>query len=308
MTREDSYVAQSPAPTVRVEYRDDATRERLHSEVERSVATLAARAEARLARARAAEHELDKLAAALDAPLVALLQNDPSACQASERLRRRQLVEPEPSGDLSTGSSAPPTTLTLSGDPVLRTLATYPPYDFRWAWHDTNGHAPYNTMLVDATARAGLDARSGLLDGGASGFVAAHAGFGVVLRTDHPATRTGGAVVNQARFSFVMRAVGVGSNATTEGGLELTALEDGRLIASTSDRLWRKKISAGESASGGPGSTEYRPSALRFAMQPGRQYTFNVGIWVFTDRSTGVGGAAVQALFEGNVSSLWVAG
>jgi hypothetical protein len=43
-------------------------------------------------------------------------------------------------------------------------------------------------------------------------------------------------------------------------------------------------------------------------MQPGRQYTFNVGIWVFTDRSTGVGGAAVQALFEGNVSSLWVAG
>jgi hypothetical protein len=97
MSRENSYVTQSASPAVRIEYRDSATRERVHSEVEGSVATLAARAEARLARARAAERELDELAAALDAPLVALLQNDPSACQASERLRRRQLVEPEPS-------------------------------------------------------------------------------------------------------------------------------------------------------------------------------------------------------------------
>jgi hypothetical protein len=110
------------------------------------------------------------------------------------------------------------------------------------------------------------------------------------------------------RFSFRMKTVGVGSNATSEGGLEATALEVGRLIASSSLKLWRRRISGFEEASGGESiQWQIPPGAdwLRFTMHEGREYTFNVGVWVFSDRSTGIGGGAVQSLIHATVSKMF---
>jgi hypothetical protein len=40
-------------------------------------------------------------------------------------------------------------------------------------------------------------------------------------------------------------------------------------------------------------------------MQPGRSYTFNIGLWVFSDRTPGVGVAAANAVLEGNIALMW---
>ena len=48
------------------------------------------------------------------------------------------------------------------------------------------------------------------------------------------------------------------------------------------------------------------PESLFFTMQPGREYTFNVGLWVFSDRSTGIGAAGAQSLIQGTVTTIWI--
>lgn len=64
-------------------------------------------------------------------------------------------------------------------------------------------------------------------------------------------------------------------------------------------------FSPDESASEGDGPfTVSEPRELKFTMKPGREYTFNVGIWVSTDYSAGVGAAGVQALMEGDVHTV----
>ena len=40
-------------------------------------------------------------------------------------------------------------------------------------------------------------------------------------------------------------------------------------------------------------------------MQPGRVYTFNAGIWVYTDRTNGVGSAGAQSRLQGMLTKMW---
>ena len=121
------------------------------------------------------------------------------------------------------------------------------------------------------------------MDGGASGFIEAHAGFGLFLTTDHEVAAVGRSF-KTVFYKYIGRAVGIGANATTEGGIEFTALEDGQLIASTSHKLWRSRVSTtfgdwDEEASGQEGPyAEFEPRELAFTMRPGHGYTFNVGI------------------------------
>jgi hypothetical protein len=180
------------------------------------------------------------------------------------------------------------------------------PYDFTWSWHNENANPPHNQVFQRSTGRVALDARSGAVAGGASGAVEAHAGYGVVLTTDHPMPVVGRAL-RRARYSVGIEAVGVGSNATATIGMELTALEDGKLIAIASDTIWRKRVSGSlfspyekETDQQGP-AMFIEPRELAFFMQPGREYTFNVGIWVRTDRSFGIGAGAAYAQLDANI-------
>jgi hypothetical protein len=109
-------------------------------------------------------------------------------------------------------------------------------------------------------------------------------------------------------FRFQARAIGIGSNATTEGGTELTALEDGRLVSIASGKLWRARVSGlDESASGEDDLVIVTdPYSIRFTMFPGREYAVNVGIWVYADRTLGAGAGAAQSILEGLVKHLLV--
>lgn len=298
---------------VQLAVRDDATAAQ-RDNAQQSIAALIARSSAAFERRRAAEADATEVTSALNRPFLKLLEADPSAATALKKLHNDRLVEREDADELSRSGLGHQAREVESPGPVLFSSAGFvPPYDFSWAWHDTNGHAPHNLIVNRSTGGVGVDARSGQIAGGASGFVNAHCGFGVFLRSSTTKTVFPHAVLNPGRFSFATRAVGIGSNATSEGGFELTVFEDGRFLAAASRKLWRSRVSGSfgdpdESASGGQGPQLIAGPEFQFTIRAGHEYTFNAGIWAFSDRSTGVGAGAVQSLMEGIITRMWVFG
>ena len=298
-----------PDPSeIQLTFREDITQPEQQKAAKRSVSALISRSMERFARAGAAEAELAKVTDALDSPLRRLIGGDKEATGALDSLHSRYLIDTDATDGLYQNQLLP---ADAPATDFRTIIINRPPYHFSWSWHDQNGHAPHNQILINNTGEVGLDARSGSVDGGVSGLVAAHAGFGLVLRTDRTVTASGWSILDPGRFSYNMATVGIGSNATSEGGVEVTALENGRLIGSAGFRWWRRRISAGESASDreGPytvGLPGDEAKELIFTMQPGREYTFNAGIWVFSDRSPGIEAAAVQSLAQGTVTKIWI--
>jgi hypothetical protein len=311
-----------------VDFGDKDIEPELRQAAERSIAALVSRSTSAIAQSQAAEAELAKLTDAVNAPLAKLIHDDQGARQALEGLRTKRMIETEDTDKLSPGGPLAPSDYPGSSRSLLEAGAPWwhsifatitdatittqmrPPFNFGWAWHD--GHVPFGQIVDHNNGRIGIDARSGSVDGGASGFVAAHVGVGIFLSTNVPVTAHGWSILEPGRFSYAMRAVGIGSNATAEGGVEVTALENGNLIASITSKWWRRRISANESASDRAAAHVAVPfdappqDELTWTMLPGRQYTFNVGIWAFSDRSTGIGAAGVQSLIDGTVTKIWI--
>jgi len=297
-------------PNIQITFRDDITQPEQRRAVQRSVDTLVARSEQAVARARAAEAEQAKLMAALNAPYMKLIKEDPAASKALDDLRTRQFFDLDSTDVLRreqplTATNDVVTVPLREARPGARLLAMVPPYDFTWSWFNQQGGRPFDVYLVNQSGQVGFDARSGEAPGGADGFVEVHAGFGVILRTERPVTAIGYSE-RRMRFSFVVEAVGIGANATSEGGMEFTALEDGRLLRSATAKRWRQRVSSGEDAHH---REEWfvvtEPNKLEFTMQPGHEYTFNVGIWGFTDRSRGLGGKGqAQSVIQAEVLNL----
>ena len=221
---------------------------------------------------------------AINAPLIKAIESDAAAYNALRELRAPALI------DFSTDD-----------EPVERVLARPPPFDFGWNWHQ--GAPPHRIIVNNDTGHVRLYARST----GSTGHSNLHAGFGIILRTDRPVTATGWSS-RRMGFQWQVGAVGISAFALSEGGMEFTALENGRLIASASSKLWRKRVSGPSTEEAQSGANPFDvgdPRSLSFTMRPGFEYTFNVGVWVFVDRSTGVGGDALcQGLIEGTVANI----
>lgn len=286
-------------PGVEISFREGLTAEQKET-AQRSVAALVTRAEqasaARLARARHV--------AALSASLANLVKADPEAAQALEALRDPPTDDGEPAEDPPAAAmrSASGASLAIEKASILDSVdIRSPPYDFAWRWHHQAGSAPIGSF-TNADGYVGLDARSGSIASGASTFVDAHAGYGLALSTPHQVTVTGHSL-RKTWHSYVVGCTGVGGDATSEGGMEFTAMENGQFLTAASHKLWRRRVSGLESdrfRSDGFYPL-YDPSELAFTMFPNRQYTFNVGIWAFSDRSPGAGVAWAQSLIEADV-------
>ncbi|MEU6978657.1 MULTISPECIES: hypothetical protein [unclassified Streptomyces] len=299
-----------PAPdiaslNIRIAYRDEHPSEELCGAAERSVGALVLRHMEATRLRREAEAVIDEAAVAYAAPATRLVEPDPAA---AEVLRTARLL------DGSTDSFDRYATLEPTVPEAPAWARQIPPYHYTWSWHDTNGYAPYGVVTTLSSGALGLDARSGSLPGGKSGFVNAHAGFGLAVTTDHEVMARG-VSFRQMRYSYTLAAAGTGGNATSEGGMEFTAFEDGNLIGATDlnlDKLWRSRVSTTlfdpyESDSGGQGPYAVdRPLDLYFRMRPGHGYTFNVGGWVASDYHSGAGQAGAQAFMQGAVLALTV--
>jgi hypothetical protein len=311
----------SAPPNPQITFGDHVTDPDQREAVERDVAALVARYAEEGAKVRAAKAEQEQLVDALAAPFMKLIEEDPAARKARDDLRAGQLMELDQeqphtaTNEVITGPSR-----AALDEPIITPPPGFshilalrqPPFDFTWEWHNPAGSPPFETFLKNENGTYYLEARSGFTPGGASTFVDARAGFGLLFRPAQVTTLmfAKGVSARVMGYKWDAQAGGIGGNATVEGWMELTALENGREVARNEAQLWRRRVSASftspfEKAKDArydePGD---RPPELRFTMQPGREYTFNVGFRVFTDRSPGVGAAAARSAIEGWVETM----
>jgi hypothetical protein len=309
----------SAPPNPQITFADHLTDPEQREAVERDVATIVARYEEAGAQDLAAKAEQAQLVDALAAPFMKLIEEDPAARKARDDLRTRQLIDLDQeqpltaTNDVITGPSrADLDEGIITPHPGFSHILALrqPPYDFTWAWHNPDGSPPFQTVLDNEDGFYRLEARSGSTPGGARTFVDAHAGFGLLFRPAQVTTLVLAKGVSARLMGFMWdtAAGGIGANATVEGWMEFTVVENGREVARSEAKLWRNRVSASFSLERakdeGPAVRDDRPPELRFTMQPGREYTFNVGVRVFTDRSSGVGQAGARSAIFGWVQTM----
>jgi hypothetical protein len=173
---------------------------------------------------------------------------------------------------------------------------------FHFLWHWSSGlPAPEELPLLDRP-----NGFIGLTDNtGQTGDrrVSHHAGFGVSLSTDRPKNITARSLRRTAH-SYWLSTFGFDGSATAEGGTEMTVMENGTLLRSAVDKVFRKRCSSGENDYVDPdGFATGSSIEMSWTMLPGSRYEFNVGAWVYceTDQSglegdNNVAGARMQAL------------
>ncbi len=297
MTDAVNYAGPETYSTIQLDIRDDATDEQRQM-AQCSAEGLLARSVDATARRRSHDDVVTKLTDAVNAPLAKLINDEPGANAALEEMSTRPLLRDDDVVDLDG-------TVPRNRDGVsVYSFAVGPPYDFAWSFHESGGHAPHNQILNRDNGQVGLDARSGSAPGGASGWVKAHCGFGIFL-PQSSGQKYPHAVLNPGEWSYAVGTSGVGGNATAEGGFDLAIFEEGRFVAGADIKLWRKRVSGGEDSHWSEPSRLITGPELQFTMQPGRQYTFNAGIWVYSDRTNGIGSAGAQARLQGMLTKMW---
>ena len=213
-----------------------------------------------------------ELLAAVNAPLIRLIGADPAAVQALRELRNQQPLDPaSPSlprdNRIIHDTVALEDALPKAGQ--VRVLARVPPFDYAWSWWDPDGSGPFDQHLTNDTGAVGLIARSGRVKGGAPGFIAAHAGFGLWLSTDREVVVTCYATPRMVPRWHVGCLAPV-DYAVAEAGKAFTAVEDDRVCAFAVGKLFSVFQ---QGPGGGHSSQGYTdlldPPSLVFTMKPG---------------------------------------
>jgi hypothetical protein len=267
--------------------------------VEESVIAIVENRRANLAAARAQAAELEKLETAINEPLHDLIRQHPAAADALHRVRE---YRHEPLGEFIKSAMALDHVIPLS--PVIHSVqARVPPYDVHWAWRDSTSAEPHS-IIGGLDGSLGMDARSGNADGAADRFVSSHTGVGCVVHIDRPVILEMYAQ-RSSRYAFNTGAIGLSANATSEGGLETTLMRGSTFIQGSSIRTFRSRVSSGEQRHQATDWTDSTfPNGMGGRIEPG-EYVFNVGIYTFTDFSTGLGGsAAAQSLIQSEIHNM----
>jgi hypothetical protein len=267
--------------------------------VEQSITSAVARTRAEADAARARSVEEGKLHDAIMAPIEKMIRADPAAAEAIERLGTRK-VEMEDSLH-SDASALGERDLVIPMSPTIRSVEVrLPPHDFAWRWFGNNSDPPFS-MIGDREGRLGVDARAGgLISGGTDRYVNAHIGVGCIVRLDRQ-TVVELSATRDTRHSFVVGSRGVGSSATSEGGLETTFMRGGDVLMLGTLPLWSRRVNGFDEARDRTNFTRGTyPNGMGGRFDPG-DYAFNVGMWAFADFSSGVGSAGVQSLCQSNI-------
>jgi hypothetical protein len=282
------------------------TRERQLAE--QSVIVMAGRGAERASRRMAASAERVETAAALHRPLLGLIASDPAAAKALDAARSQLLAVGDLERPRARTTRAPGGRNLITFDASEAPEIFVIPYHYNWMWQAPT-NVPLRTSFADRSSGdigldARLDARPGFVD---APFVTAHAGFGIGLRTDFEVQARASAM-HTVGYRWAVSA-GIFGNATTEGGEELTVMQEGLPdpIAVDQSIVYHKRVSGSvehpsESAdadSGGIGTGEFLE--VSWTMRPGIGYTFNVGQFITCERHPGAGGAASIAQIQGTV-------
>jgi hypothetical protein len=260
----------------------------LQQAVNRSIRAMAVHSSQVTDQKRAEEFEKAELTSLADDALLRQIKADPAAASALAEILARPLG---------------PETLSLS-EVTPKVVGALPPYDYSWSWHYANGAPPFQQVIEGPIGHAALLAKSG--QGGAGKFVNAHAGFGIAFRSG--ATRVMRAdSQRRVTHGYVVGAKGFGSNATVEGGVECTFFEDGQFRKGDTRRIFRRRASVNETFVVNPGTwVTDAPMPLEYPLVAGHGYNFNVGVWVYTDNTSGVGTSAAKSVCQALIQSMWV--
>jgi len=273
-----------PDKDVRIDYGEELTPEQ-RVVVERSVHAHIAHVTDADAPLRAARAALAESRAAINAPLVKLVEADPAAAKARAEAReqRRELVRL-----LDVEPPAIPRTrdmqldiATVADNGVADQIIALP-YHFIWDWHrGGSGSATANRDTGEVMAGTMVDDVA---------FSDVHAGVGVFLTTatNRPVVARS---LRSSWESYTVSAGSFGGVALAEGGMEMTFLEDGQLKALRQDKRFRKRVSEGETDQWDSGGYGLGDGSVEVAglMLPGRGYTLNVGAWVYCEQEGGFG-------------------
>jgi hypothetical protein len=174
----------------------------------------------------------------------------------------------------------------------IRVINLRPPFPFSWSWNEWD--PPYANQVQKDSGRVLLDARTGALADAIPTAIRTHSGFGCYLSTEQEVQVTCYASC-RLRWEYWLQIGAAGNEGFAEGNMEFTAIEDGNLLAymptsfpTPSERIfdgyaaaYDAEHTAVRSDRGGPQDVSF-PRQLRFAMRPGRGYTFNVGLVVYS--------------------------
>lgn len=294
-------------PTIEIDFSEDLTPEQ-RNVARRSVEAMAENSREERDQRRAVEAQQEQLAAAINAPLRKLVEEDPNAVKQFQEMAGQTVVDLEEPLLLDIDHLPVATeSATLDIRDLRATQVFGPPYHFDWRWHHAGGSAPYTSATNRPLGQASLQGRCGPFVIGSGGkFVEAHAGFGLVFRPTVNGLLSGDSL-RVLGFGWLVAAYGVGSNATCEGGTECTILEDGKLKAHQVHRLWRKRVSVDEySTFTQTNPVTDTPMRTQFPIRAGHEYTFNVGFWVYTDNTAGVGTSGAISGLVGRVPTMAV--
>lgn len=241
-------------------------------------------------------------AAAINAPLVKLIEADPAAAKAladagDRRRELLQLFEVEPPAFPRTRDLRLDFT-SLVNDGVADQIFPIP-YHFDWRWHrGAAGDSSADRTTGEVSVGTTIDDDE---------FSDVHAGVGVSLSTTD-FRRVKARSLRSSWESYLVAAGGFGGDATAEGGMEMTILEDGQLLSSAQDKRFHKRLSNGETDqwdSEGFGTGD--SIEVGCLMTPGRAYTLNVGAWVYCERHNGFGlGGTSSAVAKVNAKVIFM--
>jgi hypothetical protein len=251
--------------------------------IQASVMTLAKRSAEASRKAFERSKARSEFLSALNRPVGRIIEEDADAAQllaaASQHQKDYRLAAP---AEEPVWPTFEPVDLWLPTEADARANQVFtPPYHFQWQWHA--GEPPTFSSLDRPNGRIELSTVADE-DRDRSD---AHGGFGVAMTTN-TVKAVKGRSLRRTQHWYQVIAGGQGGSATVEGGMEMTALEDGRLLSAVQDKRYRRRVSGGEDDwIDFDGFATGETIDVDFVMRPGRTYTFNVGGWVFCEAHSG---------------------
>ncbi|WP_280347975.1 hypothetical protein [Nocardia neocaledoniensis] len=300
--------------TAEINY-DDSAPEDMRGVVEKSVDTLVRRATERAEKRRALRSRHEEFRVAEKEHYRRQIEADAESARAFDEARKR-LSSVELNTELADPAPMDAQLVRTAG--MFRfgnaTKIFWAPFHFDWRWSNHGG--AYS--LSDA-AHKGSPGNNGYAGISAAvsrdvAWLDAHAGVGVVLTVADVNSTTPVYVMGRSlrwvRNEYSVLAAPGNGDATTEGGVELTVLENGNLLTFASNKMWRMRRSNGEVDQGGGLGEGFQldPSLeVLWTMKPGSVYTLNLGVWASVDCDDGIyGDSGAYGYIDSNIGALSV--
>jgi hypothetical protein len=292
------------AKNLNISFAEHVTHPELRGSLERSITTRIAHNAREVDELRAVHAVRTELLAVINAPLRRLIAQDSAAARALEELRMHH------SGDLQSAISAREKMLTPDVSDISAprdrpgaqplVLAGAPPYEVSWTWFHEEGDEPSLLHLDDQTGEIKIRGATG-----DAGFVAANAGFGLVITPDRNLTQW----FTQLRYSgiYSLFIPVLGDLAISRAGMKYEVMENETdSISASFGEIYNLSLSAS-----GPFSTLSDSVPERFGfvniptqMLPGHTYTLIVDINVYAEASPSGGTANSLADCTAAVTSI----